>query len=64
MRLRVRQRLRFSRTGAVLEIPTIGIIIKIEGEVVVKEEGSTRITEEEVKTIFPAVDAGNGMAMS
>ena len=34
------------------------------GKAVVKEEGSMRITEDEVKTIFPTVDAGNGMAMS
>ena len=38
--------------------------IKIEGEVKVKEEGSSRITEEEVKIISLMVDADNGMVMT
>ena len=47
--------------GAVLETLIIGMIIKIEGEVEVKEEGSMWTTEEEVKTISLVVDADNGM---
>ena len=46
---------------AVLETLIIGMIIKIEGEIEVKEEGSMRTTEEEVKTISLEVDVDNGM---
>ena len=52
------------KDGAALETLTIDITIKIEGEVEVKEEGSLRITEEEVKTISLEVDADNGMVMT
>ena len=52
------------KDGAALETLTINMIIKIEGEVEVKPEGSSQITEEEVKTISLKVDADNGMLMT
>ena len=50
--------------GAVLETQIIDMIIKIEGEVKVKEEESTWTTEKEVKIISLVVDADNGMVMT
>ena len=50
--------------GAVLETLIIGMIIKIEGEVKVKEEGSMQTTEEEVKIISLMVDAYSMMVMT
>ena len=50
--------------GAALETLTIDMTIKIEGEVEVKEEGSSWIREEEVKTISLEADADNGMVMT
>ena len=47
--------------GAALEALTIDMTIKIEGEVEVKEEESSQITEEEVKIIFLVADADNGI---
>ena len=47
--------------GAVMETLTINMKIRIEGQVKVKEEGSLRIIEEEVKIIFLEGDADNGM---
>ena len=52
------------KDGAALEILIIFTTIKVEGEVKVKEKGSSRITEEEVKIISLAVDADNGMVMT
>ena len=52
------------KDGATLETLTIDMIIRIEGEVKVKEEGSLQITEEEVKIIFLEADADNGMVMT
>ena len=50
--------------GAALDTLIIIMKIKIEGEVEVKEEGSSRITEEEVKIISLTGDKDNGMVMS
>ena len=52
------------KDGAALEILTIDMTIRIEGEVEVKEEGSLQITEEEVKIIFLEADADNGTVMT
>ena len=52
------------KDGAGLETLIIGMIIKIEGEVEVKEEGSMWTTEEEVKIISLMVDTDNGMVMT
>ena len=46
-----------------LETPKIDMIIKIEGEVKVKAEGSLMIIEEEVKITSRRVDVGCGKTM-
>ena len=43
---------------------TIGMKIKIEGEVEVKERGSLQIIEEEVEIIFQEGNTDNGMVMT
>ena len=50
--------------GAALEILIIAMTINIEGEVEVKEEGISQITDKEVKIISLTVDADNGMVMT
>ena len=50
--------------GAVMEIRTLDMKIKIEGEVKVKEKGSMQIIEEEVKIICLEGDKENGMVMT
>ena len=48
----------------VMETPIIGMKIKIEGEVKVKEKGSLQKIEEEVKIIVLEGDKDNGMVMT